>query len=195
MSEFLDAIYNHRKSFQENLFNSFGFEKNNDAIKKSHIEYTFGDSPDFRIPKTGKEIKEKLNGMMIDEQQEISNYTNQINTLRSCINVTPEGDAEKEYYYLLDGFEDKVGVLPGQPYSHEQLHCHCCCEDSRFSDEDSQEETDEHKTIKLMWQYNDALVKWIGCKREIAMLNTMLINLVDNKSYNLSVKVATTLGF
>lgn len=191
MSEFFNAISNQRKGFQDNLLTSFGFEK----LEKSHIEYTFGDSPDFKISKTGKEIKEKLNDMMIAEQQEIANYTNMIYGLKSRISESPEGDAQSEFYYLLDGFEDKVGVLPGQPFTWKQCDCNRPISNdgaSSFSNESSKKEESQSD---LMYQYNEALRKWIGCKREIAMLDTMLNNLVDNKSYNLSVKVATTLGF
>lgn len=191
MSEFFNAIFDQRKGFQDNLFTSFGFKK----LEKSHIEYTFGDSSDFKISKTGKEIKEKLNDMMIAEQQEIANYTNIIYNLKSRIDENPEGDAQSEFYYLLDGFEDKVGVLPGQPFTWKQCDCNHIIRDdgaSSFSDDSSKKEESQSD---LMCQYNEALRKWIGCKREIAMLNTMLNNFVDNQSYNLSVKVATTLGF
>lgn len=191
MSEFFNAIFDQRKGFQDNLFTSFGFKK----LEKSHIEYTFGDSSDFKISKTGKEIKEKLNDMMIAEQQEIANYTNIIYNLKSRINENPEGDAQSEFYYLLDGFEDKVGVLPGQPFTWKQCDCNRIVSDDdapSFSNDSSKKEESQSD---LMCQYNEALRKWIGCKREIAMLNTMLNNFVDNQSYNLSVKVATTLGF
>lgn len=190
MSEFLNAISNKQKSFQDNLLTSFGFDK----IEKSHIEYTFGDSPDFKISKSGKEIKEKLKEMMTYEQQEITNYNSMIYGLKSRIKDNPEGDAQTEFYYLLDGFEDKVGVLPGQPFTWKQCDCNRVVSDSGMENSVSSEEK-EISQSEMMYQYNEALRKWIGCKREIAMLETMLNNLVDDKSYDLSVKVATTLGF
>lgn len=194
MSEFFDAI---RESKQKAI-------SKNITLQKSHLESvfnTYSNERGFTIPKKGKDIKEKLKKILSDEEQEVASYYAKIVSLNSKIGIEPTGTAEEMEYYLVDGWSEIIGTVPNL-YSYEQMVATRDKESeeevsgSRFVDiENKSTSPGEECVSKLMGQYNENVRKWIGCKREIGMLNTMLSNFEDSKAYDLTVREATILGF
>lgn len=200
MSDFFKAITDHQLGVQGRLLNSFGFgtETNSiDEIQKSHIIRDFDSQQQFTIDKPGKLIKEKLRKMLEDERTENSTYLTNLAIVRSQIDEDPSGDAKRMYYYRIDGFEDKIGLIPGEPYSYEQFTGNSI-DEKKSSPQNVNIDTVQYKedcSCKKKSDYNKFLEGWIDSKVEIAMLETMINNLEDNKVYKLSVGQATMMGF
>lgn len=185
MSEFFDAINKRNQQFKENLIKSFGYEEEGD-MEKSHVINTLGHQ--FSINKSGKLIKEKLLDMLEAEKSDHATYFTNLTILRSQIEDAPLGDFKEMYYYKIDGFEDKIGTMPGQPYAYNQ--CYNCSGELSDKETEGSSATDNKKT-----SYNDNLLKWVDSKIEMLMLETMINNFEDSKVYPLTVEQATMIGF
>lgn len=192
MSEFFDAL-NKGWEVRKNILKSCGCnEVKGDTLEKG-FNNIFGYSlrENFSVPKKGKDIKERLKIILSkEEQRAASTYTEAV-SLVSKIGSEPS-DSE-EGHYCLDGWEESIGNVPNF-YSWEQQE-----EAYEKKSSDSSlvvENTDPKDDIcRLMKEYNGLLRKWLNCKKSIAMLTTMISNLEDNKSYNLTIEEATKLGF
>ena len=175
------------------LFEAFGYTNSNDTLQKSHIENMFeSDAPSrgFTIDKKGIEIKERLKKMLADEQATETMLRIKWTELLPKLDKQPTSPAIKARYYMVDGWEDKLGDLPLM-FEWEDLDCCAPVSDSYVS-ETPQAEADSKK---LRREYNDLVEKYIGCKREIALLETMLAGFSDTKVYKLTVREATMLGW
>lgn len=152
-------------------------------IEKAHIIESF--SRDLIISKKGSEIKIALEKVIQNEQNEITTLLNKMSELKIKIGDEPMVPAEKELYYTIDGFEDKITDLPMfYPWG---------CEKSDTTGYVGDNTPDERNQMRS--DYNSAASRLINCKVEIVMLNTMINNFQDNKSYNLNVRQAAVLGF
>lgn len=152
-------------------------------IEKAHIIESF--SRDLIISKKGSEIKEALEKVIQNEQNEMTSLLNKMSELKMKINEEPTLPAEKEQYYTIDGFEDKVTDLP-MFYPWE-----CSKEDTTGYVGD----TTPDERNKMRSEYNSAASRLVSCKVEVVMLNTMINNFQDKKSYDLNVRQAAILGF
>lgn len=175
----------------KNILESCGFQ-NRDALQKSHVE-VFGDSQTqrgFVISKKGSEIKTKLKLMLEKEVQESTIYYNKAMAIAAKIGCEPTKSAQEFYYYLVDGWEDKIGNIPNV-YDYESV-CESCNSDLSLS-VPSEPKSGDIRQLKD--EYNYSIRQWIETKREQAMLNTMINNLSDTKEYDLTVREAVILGF
>lgn len=183
MDKYFDALEKSKGRFQENLFKSFGFRENEgNELKKSHIinSFSYSDSK-FSITKRGKEIKEKLLKVLEDEKAEILNYTSKMETLKSEVGEEPTSLFSDDYYYLVDGWEDKIPTLP---------FVYNC----RTQKEDIMVESNS-PSKNLRSEYNDIACRLVQCQIEIKMIETMMDSFEDTRLYDLNVRQASMLGF
>lgn len=153
-------------------------------IEKAHIIESF--SRDLIISKNGSEIKEALDKIVQKEQEEIITLLNQMSELKIKIGEEPTVPAEKEQYYTIDGFEDKITDLPMfYPWDFKNMEG-----DSGYVGDTTPDERN-----KMRSDYNSIASRFVNCKVEIVMLNTMINNFEDKKSYNLNIRQASILGF
>lgn len=143
-----------------------------DLIEKSHInEFVY--SKDFEVSKTGKELKEKFGEQLKEEISEIKEYAVQMNTLLSSIGEQPTKHVKEVWYYKIDGWEDKLPVLP-----------------MIFGGYYKEEDKDQMKS-----KYDQLVSRAIDCYIEVLMLNTMINSMSDSRQYKLTVRQASMLGF
>ena len=187
MDKFSEAL-SQGAVISRNILETCGFQ-NRDTLQKSHVE-VFGDSQTqrgFVISKKGNEIKAKLKLMLEKEVQESTVYYNKAMALVVKIGCEPTKSASEQFYYLVDGWEDKIGQIPNV-YGWGPVVEQCCDEISQ-----SEPRTDDLRCLKD--EYDQCVRQWIETKREQAMLNTMINNLSDTKEYDLTVREAVILGF
>lgn len=158
-------------------------ENNIGYFEKSHFLNNFHET--FLIEKTGKEIKEKVAIVLQKENNEIEKYKIELDLLKSQIKEDP---TEKfDNYYLIDGFEDKIEVIPLiYPWSS-------CCETSDSIEFVGEKEPEEIQKLKN--EYNSKVNKLVECMIEMVMMQTVLISYPDKKVFKLTLKEASLLGF
>lgn len=185
MDKYFDALEKSKTGFQENLFVSFGFKQDKQQeLKKSHIidSFSYGDSK-FSISKRGKEIKEKLLRVLEDEKSDVSGYISKIEGLKSKIEEEPTIPFSESYYYVIDGWEDKVPTLP-LVYNYSYPDKEISMGQSEVADKED-----------LRRKYNDTVFKLVQCYIEIKMVETMMDSFEDTRLYDLNVRQASMLGF
>lgn len=150
-----------------------------DLIEKSHInEFVYNE--DMKVSKTGKELKEKFQEQIKGEVEEIREYMENVNGLLVSIGEQPTKQVKDVWYYKIDGWEDKLPVLPmiyGAGYKS-------------LEGESNSEDRDVNK-----YKYDQLVSKLIDCYIEVLMLNTMINSMKDSKEYKLTVRQAAMLGF
>lgn len=119
-----------------------------------------------KIQKKGSEIKEKLEKEKVKEAISLANDNVKINNIKSKIEEQPAGDP------YIEGSEYKK-------FSYEQIY---------------KEGVEESKAL-LMRTYNHCLHKYCFDKRDLDKLITMISNIQDSKTYDLTLDIATKLGF
>jgi hypothetical protein len=152
------------------------------------ISYT----EDFKIEKTGKEIKEKLQIELSTIGTEKLNSVTKMESLVKEIGCLPNGKPE---WWGARGYEKYLGSLPMQ-YSHEQIYPNeTKCENEVY---DSLTPTTSlvSKDIKeKMREYNRLASDYISRSVEEIKLRTVIQNLSDTKKIKLSPQLAAQLGF
>lgn len=191
---FTDAL--EKAKSQTGLLECFGYKnKSKENLEKSHIENLFEhDAPSrgFTIDKSGSEIKERLKGLLHQEDHEVTLLEAKMSSLLTSI---PEGDKPTKpvadtYYYMVDGWGHKLGDLP-MMYDWSEVDTpptECVCNDCVAG-------TKPQKEHNVKREYNELVYKYIAAKKEIALLMTMLENFSDEKIYSLTVREATMLGW
>ena len=92
---------------------------------------------------------------------------------------------------MVDGWEDKLGDLPLM-FPWDQLCCDKPVDANSYMESTPKA---EEEVCKQRRDYNELVEKYIGCKKEIALLETMIDNFSDDKIYKLTVKEAAMLGW
>lgn len=195
MNKYFEAI---EKGKQHSaLFETFGYTNvQSDNLEKSHIENMFEhDAPQrgFTIDKKGSDIKERLKKLLTEEQGVETMLRIKWTEILPKLDKQPTVPAIKARYYLVDGWEDKLGDLPLM-FEWEDIDCAPVAESKSDCYVESTPSA-EAECKKLRREYNDLVDKYIGCKREIALLNTMIDGFSDTKTYKLTVREATMLGW
>lgn len=187
MSEFLKAIKDKREGVITNIMNSFGCE-----IKKSHI-VDFLDNYEsksvFTVNKSGKEIKEKIVPILEKERIRLSELQTKLTLFRDKIDCEP---TEHFSNYRYNQWKEVVGEMP-KLYSYETCKEYSeSSTNSTFPNEDTKEEFPQSK---LKCDYNDLVHCFSGAKVDIAILETLITNIDDQKQYTLPISDASKLGF
>lgn len=154
-----------------------------ETIEKSHIAEHFSNS--MKISKKGFAIKEKLQASLQEESESISGLSNKLTELKIKIGEEPTLQAKTYSSWLIDGFEDKISDTP-------------LFYEINYNIGESIEYVGENKpedVRHLKDEYNNTANKLIQCKIEVVMINTMINNFDDKKSYDLDVRQAAILGF
>ena len=192
MEKYFEAIEKAKQ--HRGLFETFGYtDEKSESLQKSHIEEIFDrDAPSrgFTIDKNGKEIKERLQKMLQEEQQTCTMLQVNWTEMFSKFEEKPTQPAIKELYYMVDGWEDKLGDLPLM-FPWDKTYCKSESVEGYMESTPSAEE----ELCKQRRDYNDLVQRYIGCKKEIALLETMIDNFSDEKIYKLTVKEAAMLGW
>lgn len=191
---FTDAL--EKAKSQHGLLESFGYKDSSKGnLEKSHIENLFEhDAPSrgFTIDKPGTEIKERLKGLLHQEEHELTLTEAKISGILATIpdNEKPTKPVSEVYYYIVDGWESKLGDLP-MMYPWDEVDSpkvvdSCMCSDCQ---------SDKRPEGNAKREYNELVYKYVGTKKEIALLMTMIENFSDDKVYSLTVREATMLGW
>lgn len=199
MSKYFEAIEKAKE--HRGLFEIFGYsDKKSEQLQKSHVGDIFEkDAPSrgFTIDKNGIDIKERLVKLLAETQEDCSVLRTKWTAMFEKFDKKPSEPATKELYYWIDGWEDKIGDLPAV-FNWEET-CYHSLEESSSPDVGfsvgAEQSNPEKEFAKQRRDYNDAVEKYIECKKEIALLETMLANFDDEKVYKLTVKEASMLGW
>ena len=161
------------KSLSEDRHSTYQFlEGQSNLLQKSHInEFILSDS--FSVSKTGIELKQRFEEQLKLELEEIRENSRKASELMTEIGSVPDCSFEDEYYYMIDGYEDKIQSLP-MVFKR---------------DKDSTDLGDSK------WEYNSFARKIVDGMIEVLHLNTLLNTIVDGKQYKLTVKQASILGY
>lgn len=199
MSKYFETIEKAKE--HKGLFETFGYsDTNSEQLQKSHVDDIFEeDAPSrgFTIDKNGIDIKERLVKLLAETQENCSVLRTKWTAMLEKFDKKPSEPATKGLYYWIDGWEDKIGELPAI-FNWEEI-CSRSLEESPSSDVsfsvEAEQPNPEKELAKQKGDYNDAVEKYIKCRKEIALLETMLANFDDEKVYKLTVKEASMLGW
>ena len=151
-------------------------------------------SEDFRVEKTGKEIKEKLQVELASLMNKKVELVSQMQNLVKEIEQMPSGKADS---WAMRGFEKYLGEVPRQ-YCHSQIYPSKQGFDSDVQNYISSGEIAPEipkSTVEKMREYNSTSSNYIGVCVEIIKLETVLNNLSDSKKIKLAPTLAAQLGF
>jgi hypothetical protein len=178
------------KNMERTLSIVFQLQNVND-FEKSIVDGVSGE--DFRIEKTGKEVKEKLGIELTIIAGDKVAAVAKMEALVATIGSLPNGSADR---YCFQGFERYIGGVP-RVYSYEQLY------PSQVKNQDSEIEAtdtpapavDVKSASEKMREYNQIATDYIRrCVEEIR-LKTVMGNLPDGKKIKLASQLASELGF
>jgi len=152
------------------------------------------------IKKTGKEIKEKLQQILIESEIEKNLIQTNIISLLSKISQLP---TEKPDEWLYSGLkiEDKTQLPKLYSYTLiwgeiKTLSSNTDLIANRNPLVTPEQKIDLTEGEKLLaQQYNKNIEKYLSCLKEINYMKTFLHNLRDNDKYDLSIEQATIFGF
>lgn len=176
---------------QNNL--SLPININFSSFEKSH---SFVDSfvhSNIVFEKTGKEIKEKIDQLLIRYSGKVLLLTKELGTLE-CPNVKPERDPSN---WELGGYSPDDFINLPKHYSWEQ----------RYGDDDGLTKPGysmsgqtntypvDEETRKKMGKYNEVANKIVVCMTSSKIALTMKNGVSDNQNYKLSIAQLTSLGF
>lgn len=150
-----------------------GGDGEGDTITKSLID---GYREKITFNKTGKEIKEKLQGIKTDIGTKIAEHAAKAENLKITIGFEPEETVSQWRSNC-----DKVDATMHKVYPYEK------CQSAP-----SYEDSDSSSNCR---QYNDCVYKLIDLKCDMVEADFYINNLEDKKSYNLSAREAMKLGF
>lgn len=157
-------------------------------LRKAHITEAFGYGQDkITFPKTGKEIKDKLSTTKEKCSQEVNKLQMEYSLLKDKINEEPTEEIS-EYYF--NGTKDKFSSIP-KVFEYKYLNK---IQDSSM-DLNLSTPTQSEDISKLKDKYNSLVHKYIKEQAEVYLIETLIENLTDTLSYNLTLNQLTTLGF
>lgn len=159
-------------------------ENNIGYFEKSHFLNNFRET--FLVEKTGKEVKEKVTIVLQKENSEIEKYKLELDSLKSQIKEEPTNKFDN--YYLIDGFEDKIGEIP--LIYQLQSTCPEVNDPVEFVGE-----KDPTEITALKHKYDNLVHKLVECMIERSMMQTILTSYPDKKLFKLTLKEASLLGF
>lgn len=176
-----------KKSFDMDISNKT--ISNTDLIK-SHIGYQFTNAENLKVSKKGSEIKEKLKAIKDKELVEISAFQSKMEALKAVIPTAP---TEPVNNYDEVELPEKLTTYPwNETYCNEEKSSN----NMVISATETKPEKSEAQILcDNKREYNRNVDKIVECQKEIILINTMLNNFSDSKTYDLSVKQATVLGF
>jgi hypothetical protein len=179
------------KNMERTLSIVFQLQNVND-FEKSIVD-SFSGAEDFRIEKTGKEVKEKLQiELTIIAGDKIAAVA-KMEALVAIVGSLPNGSAERYYF---QGFERHIGSVP-KVYGYDQLYPkQTQVPDSDVLATDNLVPANNIKSSsEKMREYNQIATDYIHrCVEEIK-LKTVMGNLSDGKKIKLSPQLASELGF
>lgn len=175
---------------------SLAFQVNNTNEFEKAIVDDLSYSEDFRIEKTGKEVKEKLQIELTTIAAEKVAFISKMESLVKEIGCLPNGKPDQ---WQIRGFEKYLGDIPRQ-YSYEQLYPNKKSE-SCYPDSGSElplygiTPVDPKAIIDKMREYNQEASNYIHHCIDTIKLKTVIDNLSDTKKIKLSPQLASQLGF
>lgn len=171
-----------KTDIKKSLHTTYQFlEGQSNLLQKSHInEFVFNDN--FSVAKTGLELKKKFEEQLKMEIEEIKGNSRKASECLKEIGEQPTESFEDEYYWVIDGYEDKIQQLPMVFKSGGEIV------DTKYS---NQERTIQDKK----YDYNGLAHKIVDGMIEIIHLNTLINSMIDGKTYKLNIKQAAILGF
>jgi len=191
-------VKSNQDQIRKNLLTSFGFQNDKEEVdegnklEKGILSYQLTSSQTFSIQKSGKLIKEKLEGIKGIANQKLLETFSKVQTLRSQISEEPTQETS-DYDSIMNL---RIQPIP-KTYSWEQISPNNQVGSDSDVNYSLKGDTSKVDTTiaDLMRQYNDSVYSYSSYKKDIAMIDTMLNNFQDNKNYDLSVEQATIFGF
>ncbi len=151
---------------------------------------------DFLAEKTGKEIKEKIATIKAyDESEAQSNYNQAVALLAKC--DTKPTDTTIIDNYSLRGTKMKFGVIPAL-YTWEEVYEYDEANKPAKSIDlypTQQTKAKEAKIINPYRMYNQFMRMYVDYRVEGLILETVMNNMDDKKTYKLSAEQASKLNF
>jgi len=156
-------------------------------------------SEDFRIEKTGKEVKEKLQIEMATITVEKTAFMVKLELLVKDIGCLPSGKPDQ---WQIRGFERYLGEVPRQ-YAYEQIY-------KKHSEESESMYPNDYvpnsfpggitpvftkEIVDKMREYNQVAGDYIRRCTDAIKLKTVIDNLADSKKIKLAPQLAAQLGF
>ena len=145
------------------------------AIEKSVTEDLVYESS-MKVQAKGSELKDKLKAYLIELVLDKDTTFKEMQELADSIGIMPSGVLDA---WELKGLRSKLSKIPFK-YSHSQIYTN---------------ERDDAYGYQPMKDYNSKLAKFIDLSIECLFLRVTINNIKDDKSYQLSVQLATKLGF
>jgi hypothetical protein len=163
-------------------------------------------SEDFRIEKTGKEVKEKLQSEVTTIAADKIAMVAKMEALVGEIKTLPSGKAD---HWQMRGFEKYIGEVPCQysyaqiyPNKNDQDNSECVKSDGMYVETNYPSNfpggitpVDPKVITDKMREYNQVANDYICRCVEAIKLKTVMDNLADSKKIKLNAQLAAQLGF
>jgi hypothetical protein len=175
---------------------SLAFQVSNTNEFEKAIVDDLSYSEDFRIEKTGKEVKEKLQVELSTIATEKITFISKMESLVKEIGCLPSGKPDQ---WQIRGFEKYLGEVPRQ-YPYEQIYPNKKSEGC-YPDSGSElpsygiTPVDSKMIVDKMREYNQIASNYICRCIDAIKLKTVIDNLPDTKKIKLAPQLASQLGF
>jgi hypothetical protein len=150
-------------------------------------------SEDFRVEKTGKEVKDKLQLEMAAIATEKVAFITKMEVLVTAIDQLPNGKCDR---WQIQGYEKHLGDVPRQ-YTYEQLYPgnNDKKEDINYPMVETPAPVITKNITDKMREYNQLASDYVRRCINAIILKTVIDNLSDNKKIKLAPQLASQLGF
>lgn len=177
----------------EPLTNKHETQKSEDTIEKSHISNAFLYSNNFKFNKTGKEIKDQIDKVIIEEQAESEAAKSELTKMAKDI---PANDLPTQESYIPSRFEGKITPVY-KKYRWERCYYN---ENDKSSTVDYSNSTNSIKATSqeeadFCTNWNKNVEKFYDSQQEIIILQTLKNNLQDKQKYELTQEQLFALNF
>lgn len=160
-----------------------------DELEKGIIDdLSYQSKENSFISTNGKEIKTKLEAVKARNITELSNIAIKQAALVAQIGVQPDRNDDS---YQLERYN---GLIP-TPKTYSYEYCDKVIENVPYLYEAPKTEAPEVNISALKSQYRDLVYRSINIQVENLQIDTFVRNTKDDKEINLSLQVATALGF
>jgi hypothetical protein len=162
-------------------------------LRKS-LSDDLGYSSDFKLDKTGYEIKEKLKLSLLERIFNKNLLLKQLQECSDIIGIPPMGTLDN---HMFRGLRHKLQYIPHK-YSYDQIYPKVSNEPSEVNEPLATEKPpveDQNPSKDKMREYNKKLNKYTELSVDCVYLKSIIDNISEKKVYSLNPAMIIKLGF
>jgi hypothetical protein len=172
MSYWQEQIEKDKQDRKNSVLFNLNLNKEREQLLEKGMLSEYGGLSQLPLSKKGSEIKEKLQLERVKAGQALISVSEKLINLKKEIGIEP----------VSIDYDEKESIDSLKTYEYEQMNQN---EGGSVSKE----------VTSKMREYNNCAYKYKTLKKEVKFLNTLIEGIQDGKTYELSVRVLSELGF